>query len=380
MRVCYFGTYRANYARNRIMIEGLRRNGVEVIECHAELWTGIQDRVETASGGWIRPAFWARVMRAYAHLLAHYRRMAPYDIMMVGYPGQLDIFLARLLCWLNRKPLVWDVFMSVYLIAKERRLDKRSGITVSLLRSLEWLAIRLPDQLVIDTQDYAAWLGATHHVDPRRFRLVPTGADSRLFHPLSGAQRAAESLKVVYYGSYIPNHSVCTIVEAAGLLAWDPTIHFELIGDGPDKDRAMALAASRSLNNISFLDWMDAPALAMHIADADICLGAFGTTPQSLMTVHNKIYESLAMAKPTLTGDSPAVRAVLTHGEHVFLCSRENPAALAEAIQILQHDPTLRERLSANGRRIFLEQFDLEPLGRCCLMHLQALSGSVTTA
>jgi hypothetical protein len=30
MRICYFGTYRANYSRNVIMVEGLRRAGVEV--------------------------------------------------------------------------------------------------------------------------------------------------------------------------------------------------------------------------------------------------------------------------------------------------------------------------------------------------------------
>ena len=37
LRVCYFGTYRAEYSRNRIMMEGLRKNGVEVIECHENL-------------------------------------------------------------------------------------------------------------------------------------------------------------------------------------------------------------------------------------------------------------------------------------------------------------------------------------------------------
>ena len=29
LRVCWFGTWREEYSRNRIMIEGLRRNGVE---------------------------------------------------------------------------------------------------------------------------------------------------------------------------------------------------------------------------------------------------------------------------------------------------------------------------------------------------------------
>jgi hypothetical protein len=52
LRVCYFGTYRANYSRNQIMIEGLRRNGVEVVECHERLWHSLEDRVQVASGGW----------------------------------------------------------------------------------------------------------------------------------------------------------------------------------------------------------------------------------------------------------------------------------------------------------------------------------------
>ena len=69
LRVCYFGTYRANYSRNQIMIEGLRCNGVEVIECHETLWHGIEDRVQTASGGWLHPSFVCRVARVYWRLL-----------------------------------------------------------------------------------------------------------------------------------------------------------------------------------------------------------------------------------------------------------------------------------------------------------------------
>lgn len=61
LRVCYFGTYRSNYSRNRIMIEGLRRNGVIVEECHETLWLGIEDRVQIASGGWRNPAFFSEV-------------------------------------------------------------------------------------------------------------------------------------------------------------------------------------------------------------------------------------------------------------------------------------------------------------------------------
>ena len=38
LRACFFGTYDSDYPGNRVLIEGLRRNGVNVIECHVPLW------------------------------------------------------------------------------------------------------------------------------------------------------------------------------------------------------------------------------------------------------------------------------------------------------------------------------------------------------
>ncbi len=112
MRVCYFGTYRAEYSRNRIMIEGLRRNGVEVVECHEPLWFGIEDRVKACQRGWKHPSFWLRMARTYARLLQKYRKVGDYDVMVLGYPGQLDAPLARVLtgcgaslwCWMYLCP------------------------------------------------------------------------------------------------------------------------------------------------------------------------------------------------------------------------------------------------------------------------------------
>ncbi|MEW6718516.1 MAG: hypothetical protein AB1345_13570, partial [Chloroflexota bacterium] len=169
LRVCYFGTYRAQYPRNRIMIEGLRRNGVEVVECHTTLWRGIEDRVQVVVRGWFTPGFWWRVIYAYGRLLQRYRQVGSYDVLVVGYPGLLDVILARGLSWWRGKPLVWDVFMSLYLIACERNLDQRNPLAVSLLRWLERLACTLPDLLILDTQEYMHWLCETHRISARRF-------------------------------------------------------------------------------------------------------------------------------------------------------------------------------------------------------------------
>ncbi|MBX3049999.1 MAG: glycosyltransferase family 4 protein [Caldilineaceae bacterium] len=365
LRVCYFGTYRSEYSRNRILMEGLRRNGVQVIECHEQLWGGIEDRVETVESGWKHPGFWWRVATVYARLIRRYWQVrGSYDVLVVGYPGQLDVFLARLLTWLDGKPLAWDIFMSIYLIALERGLDKKSRLGVGLLRRLEWLACRLPDHLIMDTAAYAAWFEKTHGVAASRFGLVPTGADDRLFYPAPPSANKSDRFTVLYYGTFIPNHGVQTIIEAAVLLADDPSLHFVLIGDGPDRPAAAALAAEKNLTNVTFIGWLQPEEVRQHIADADICLGVFGTTPQSLMTVQNKIYECMAMGKPVLTGEGPAVMENFRHKEHLYFCKRQSPGALVEAIRALHGDPRLRQEMAEQGNALFRQGYGLGPVGK----------------
>ena len=374
LRVCYFGTYRAAYSRNMIMIDGLRRNGVEVVECHTELWHGIEDRVQVASGGWVSPSFLLRLLRAAQQLLRHYRRIGDYDVMVLGYPGQLDVPLARVLTWLRRKPLVLDIFMSIYLIALERGLTARSPLTGHLIRRLEGLACRLPDLLILDTAEYARWFQETYHLAPARFRLVPTGADDRTFYPLPAEQRDNDCFRVLYAGTFIPNHGVEAIIEAARILRDETDIHFELAGDGPTRPRAMELAQEYKLTNVTFTGWLDRQSLSRQVAKADVCLGAFGTTPQSMMTVQNKIYEALAMRKCVVTGRSDTVSRVLTHGHHVWLCERASGESLAQAIWSLRQSPDLCRNLAEHGYQLFAEQFATAALGKQFLQALESLS------
>lgn len=367
MRVLYFGTYDKNYSRNKIMIAGLRAAGAEVLECHVPLWAGTADKVAAARKG--IGSVVGRSLRAYSVLLRKYWPLRhSYDVMVLGYAGHFDVFPARVLSWLARKPLVLDIFMSLALIAEER------GLAVAqFLYGLEWLAFRLPELLLIDTAGYATWLRQTYGLRHARIGLIPTGADDTVFKPLP-PRPPDGTLRVVYYGSFIRNHGVPYIIEAARLLKDNPTIHFELIGDGPERASAEALAKRYALTNIAFLGWMGQKELIDRVANADVCLGAFGQTPQSLMTIQNKIYEGLAMARPVVSGDSLTVRAVLTHGEHIYLVDRVEPRALAEAILRMKVDSALRANCAAMGWRLFSSQFLVSQLGQEYAGMLQAIA------
>jgi glycosyltransferase involved in cell wall biosynthesis len=356
------------------MIEGLRRNGVEVIECHEQLWKGIEDRVHVVSGGWLSSMFLWRVICTYTRLLKSFWKVRnDFDILVVGYPGQVDVYLAWLLGKLTRKPVVWDIFMSIYLIATERELGRRNCFIVNLIGFVEKVACRLPDLLILDTAEYVAWFGQQHEIKAGRFRLVPTGADTTSFRPMT-RQRPKDGLfYVVYYGTFIPNHGVHTIVEAAHLLENDETIHFELIGQGPEQELARQYVEQHHLSRVSFVNWLSQDVLCQRVADADLCLGVFGHTPQSLMTVQNKIYECLAMGKALISGDGPAVRQAFNHAEEIYLCPRSDAQALASAIRFLYHDADLRDKLGSQGNKVVSNQYSVESIGARFKAHLCAL-------
>lgn len=357
------------------MIEGLRRNGVDVVECHYQLWHGIEDRLQAARGHWMHPTFILRTARAYINLVIQFLKIRELDIVMLGYPGLPDVFLARILTWLRRKPLVWDIFMSVYLVGEERGPNTFNRVTREFVHTLERISYSLPDRLIMDTHQYIQWLHNHFGIHEERFRIVPTGADNRYFKPVSLARADRENFYVTYHGTFIPNHGIPYIIEAAKLLADHPNIRFELIGDGPVYNEARKLADTYDLQNINFYGWLLRDELIRTLAKSDVVLGAFGTTPQSIMTIQNKIYESLAMAKPTITGDSEVIREAFEHGTHIYLCERENPRALTAAVKAVIFDRELSEKLSKKGYELFMKKYTLESIGSQCLDHLIEIIG-----
>jgi len=373
MIVCYFGTYRKEYSRNKIMIAALRSADVEVKECHVSLWHGIEDRVNVTLGGWQSPKFWWRVVKAYSKLLWKYQKIGDYDILMVGYPGQVDVFLARFLANIKKKPLVWDVFMSIYLIAIERKLGQKKHSSVKLIRGIEARALRKPDLLIQDTAEYVKWFQKEYGIRPEQFKLVPTGADDRIFKPLPEVNNSDGLFHVLYYGTFIPNHGVMHIVKAAQLLKDEHEIIFDMIGDGPERKAAEEFVKSNELKNVRFYDWMTQENLLDHINISDVCLGAFGDTPQSLMTVQNKIYECMAVGKTVITGNSPAIQDKFTHKSDIFICERK-PAGIAKAVLTLKSHPELSKQISENELSNFRQNYSLTSLGNQLIRYLNDIS------
>jgi glycosyltransferase involved in cell wall biosynthesis len=154
------------------------------------------------------------------------------------------------------------------------------------------------------------------------------------------------------------------MIRAASRLASRADLFFQFLGDGQDREKAEALARELKLTNVRFdppVPYADLPA---KIACADICLGEFGDTPQTKRGLANKVYQTLAMGKPLINGDTPSIRSLFSPGEHLAVSPLADPEALAQTIAELADDPARRASLANAGRQWTLEHYTPLHLGR----------------
>ncbi|MCD6515567.1 MAG: hypothetical protein J7L07_11645, partial [Candidatus Odinarchaeota archaeon] len=109
MDVVLFGAYDKNTPRYRILVKGLRKNNVNVIEC--------SDRSKPM------PLRFIKLIKKHKNL--------EYDILLIGHVGQYLVPLAKLV---SRKAIVFDIFNSLYeTIVIDRKLIERESYKAKML-------------------------------------------------------------------------------------------------------------------------------------------------------------------------------------------------------------------------------------------------------
>jgi glycosyltransferase involved in cell wall biosynthesis len=131
-----------------------------------------------------------------------------------------------------------------------------------------------------------------------------------------------------------------------------------------------------NLSCVELVDrWISEEEYERELTDADICLGIFGATGKAQRVIPSKVYDALAVGRPIITADTPAIRELLTHGEDVWLCPANDGVALAEAITGLARDQALRLRLAQGARHTYEARCSPEVIGRDVGARLEALVG-----
>jgi glycosyltransferase involved in cell wall biosynthesis len=352
MKVCFFGGYDSKYIRNIIIKEGLIKNGIEVLECHAKS----------------KFKFWLRYpMLFFQHLKFFLRR---YDFIFVPAFRHKDVPLAKLIGLLTNKPVVFDPLVSRY----ETKVLDQKKVTPSSLQArynfrIDKLSFKLADIVLVDTFAHAEYYASEFDIDGSKFNRVPIGVSEELFSIFKTGDeqgsKKGDNFLVQFFGSFLPLQGIEYIVQAARIVGTrDKTISFELIGSGQTFPMIKRLSEELELKNTILRDWVSLSELAEVVSRADICLGIFGNTEKATRVVPNKVFQCLCLKKPVITGRTPAILEFFVDRENIFLCEPANADSLAKAIMLLRDNEELRKKIAENGYKLIQKKFISQLIGR----------------
>ncbi|MBD3413412.1 MAG: glycosyltransferase [Candidatus Aminicenantes bacterium] len=362
--VCFFGTYESTFPRTRTLMQACRLKGFEILECHRPFWENMKHKFDMFSvSSAVKTGL--ELMRIYAVLALRYLRLKDHDVVVVGYNGYFDMFLAWLLTRIRRKILVFTPVFPLY----ETLVEDRKYVNPDSLKSriIHWIDEKtgaLADLIIIETETYLNYYSREFKIPKEKFHKIPLGADEKNFYPRPSKKQSLtpHQIKVLFYGKFIPLQGISYIVKAAKMLEKHNQLEFEVIGSGqltPDINR---LARKLNVQNIDFIEWIDYKELPEHILDAHICLGIFGSTPKAQRGIPIKVYEALAVKKPVITGNTPAAREVFTDQKNAVLCNVGDPKALAESIVFLKDNNPARESIAEQGNKLYQKVFSSQQI------------------
>jgi len=188
------------------------------------------------------------------------------------------------------------------------------SFVLKLLRALEKFLYRRANRIVVlapKASDYISRLG----IPTSKIVHIPNGVDPELFSD-TGIELPRELDEIIlrlkskgkslvgYTGAHGIANALDTIIEAAELLQEKGAdkVHFLMVGDGPEKERLVAKAESRGLNNISFYKSIPKDAVPKLLRAIDIAVISWKKSDlySKYGISTNKIWDYMICAKPVV--------------------------------------------------------------------------------
>jgi glycosyltransferase involved in cell wall biosynthesis len=356
VRVLGFGTFDLQvHPRAAVLLEGLRASGDDVSVVNEPLGLDTASRVAMLQQPWRVPLLVLRLLQRWFRLLRRVRGRARPDVVVVGYLGHFDVHLARRV--FRRQFLVLDHLVSASDTARDR--GATGGLQQRLLVLLDDRACRAADVVVVDTEEHRAMLPPAAR---SRAVVVPVGAPEAWHVPAPQARAPGSPLRVVFFGLYTPLQGAVSIGDALALLVDEPGIEVHMVGRGQDLEATRRAAAGNP--GVRWSEWVDYDQLPALLAEADVCLGIFGTGPKALRVVPNKVYQGAAAGCVVVTSDTPPQRRAL--GDDAVYVTPGDAQGLADSLRRLARDPETvlerRRRTWQRAQRAFRPQAVVVPL------------------
>jgi colanic acid biosynthesis glycosyl transferase WcaI len=332
----------AKQFRGRV-VQREQRRGVDV----TRVWVPSVDRARL--GMRLLGFFCFQVLAAAAGLTRHY------DVLLASSPALEVLLPVVALGVLRRKPLIYSVH-EIYPDVGVKLGIFRHRTMIKAIAWMEGLCCRRAGYVRVLSEGYKSVL-ESRGTPESKLAVICDWIDTDFIRPLprrnafSAQWELDERFVVMHAGNLGLTQGLEQVVEAARLLAEEPTIRIVLVGDGAAKSSLQQAVARADLKNVQFIPLQERELLPGVLASADVSLL---TLKRGMATdsVPSKCYSIMASSRPVIASvDEGSDTWNMIQQAGCGLCVEpENPRALAGAVLDLFRNDGHRARLAANGR------------------------------
>lgn len=234
-------------------------------------------------------------------------------------------------------------------------------------------SLRAACGLAIAPSSEARRVTETYGVKAERIWRIPNPVDANFWQAVDREQARSklgfpnDVVIVIYHGRIAMHHKGLDVL----LGAWEricarssgKNIRLLIIGSGKDDALLQERLMRPGLSGVGWLNRFehDRSVLRTYISAADISV-----LPSRVEGFPVAPLEAMACGIPFIGSDIPPMLDILENGTASggLIAPREDPGALADAIQRLIDHPDLRQELGQNARRNVITRFSMETVGR----------------
>ena len=257
------------------------------------------------------------------------------EVMFLGFAPQLIIpFLGYKF---KEKLVIIDFFISMYdTLVYDRKKFRKGGMIAKILHRWDECTLKKGIHVITDTKEHAEYFISEFKVSREKCETLYLEADSTIYfpRPQDKTKELNDKFVVIYFGSILPLQGVEVILDVIKKNKDNEDIYFEIIGPIPSK------FSKPMQKNVQYIEWLSQEELAIHIANADLCLaGHFsGDIDKARRTIPGKAYIYEAMGKRMILGENCANHELFLPDEKHIFVDMGDATKLSEIIQAKQNE------------------------------------------
>jgi glycosyltransferase involved in cell wall biosynthesis len=256
----------------------------------------------------------------------------------------------------------------------------QDGFLVNLAYRLERWIYRQSTVVTAVTEGIRDSLLKSKGLLPEKVLFMPNGVDTTLFQPSLPDEALKNSLGlagkriVLYAGNHGFAGAVEQILYAAQILRHETSIHFLFVGEGPEKQKLIELAAALELRNVTFHDQAPLDAMPAFVSISDAAVVTLRKSQVMAGARPAKAFVMMAGGKPiVLAAEGEAARLVHSSGAGVVVPPEDYKSLASAVLGLLEH-PDVAGQMGAYGRKFVVSNFQWSSLVRNWIAQLAEAS------